>query len=86
MNTFINYLINSILCVWFHSLSFLDRRISMANMPSTHSEDWQPLISYRNSLLHGESDQPGPVAVNKKVYVRKGKKTQAGDDDGDDVM
>lgn len=64
----------------------MDRRISMANMPSTHSEDWQPLINYRNSLLHGESDQPGPVPVNKKVYVRKGKKTPAGDDDGEDLI
>lgn len=71
----------------FFSLNFLDRRISMANMPSTHSEDWQPLINYRNSLLHGESDQVGPVPVgNKKVYARKGKKNQAGDDDGDDAM
>lgn len=71
---------------FFCSLSFLDRRISMANMPSTHSEDWQPLINYRNSLLHGESDQVGPVPVNKKVYARKGKKNQAGDDDGDEPM
>lgn len=58
----------------------------MANMPSTHSEDWQPLINYRNSLLHGESDLVGPVPVNKKVYVRKGKKNQAGDDDGEDII
>jgi cohesin complex subunit SA-1/2 len=58
----------------------------MANMPSTHSEDWQPLMNYRNSLLHGESDQVGPVPVSKKVYTRKGKKNQAGDDDGDDPM
>jgi cohesin complex subunit SA-1/2 len=61
----------------------------MANMPSTHSEDWQPLMNYRNSLLHGESDQVGqPVPVSKKVYTRKGKKggNQGGDDDGDDPM
>jgi cohesin complex subunit SA-1/2 len=67
-------------------LNFLDRRISMNNMPSTHSEDWQPLLNYRNSLLHGESDQVGPVPVNKKVYARKGKKNQGVDDDGDEVM
>lgn len=67
-------------------MSFLDRRISMANMPSTHSEDWQPLINYRNSLLHGESDQVGPApGPNKKVYVRKGKKNQGGDDE-DEVL
>lgn len=67
-------------------MSFLDRRISMQNMPSTHTEDWQPLINYRNSLLHGESDQVGPVPVNKKVYVRKGKKNQGDVDDEEMVM
>jgi len=66
-------------------LTFLDRRISMAGMPSSHSEDWQPLINYRNSLLHGETDQAqAPMPVAKKVYVRKGKKNQ-GDDDADDA-
>lgn len=58
----------------------------MANMPSNHSEDWQPLINYRNSLLHGESDIVAAPAVNKKVYVRKGKKNQGGDDEVDEVM
>jgi cohesin complex subunit SA-1/2 len=55
-------------------------------MPSSHSEDWQPLLNYRNSLLHGESDQAAtPVVVNKKVYGRKGKKKEPGDgDEGDD--
>lgn len=66
-------------------MSFLDRRISIENMPSTHSEDWQPLINYRNSLLHGETDQV-PIPVNKKVYARKGKKNQGVDDDGDEVI
>lgn len=67
-----------------HSVTFLDRHISMAAMPSNQSEDWQPLINYRNSLLHGETDQAvGPMPVTKKVYVRKGKKNQA-DDEGDD--
>lgn len=57
-------------------------------MPSSHSEDWQPLINYRNSLLHGESDlTAAPVIVSKKVYGRKGKKNQSvgGDDDMDDA-
>lgn len=50
------------------------------------SDDWQPLVNYRNSLLHGEADQAAPVVV-KKVYGRKGKKNQGGgvDDDGDDA-
>jgi cohesin complex subunit SA-1/2 len=50
-------------------------------MPSAHSEDWQPLINYRNSLLHGESDQVNPIPVAKKVYARKIKKNQDDDDD-----
>lgn len=60
----------------------------MTSMPSSHSEDWQPLINYRNSLLHGESDlTAAPVIVSKKVYGRKGKKNQSvgGDDDMDDA-
>lgn len=66
-------------------LNFLDRRIAMTNMPSSNSDDWQPLLNYRNSLLHGESDQAAtPVVVNKKVYTRKGKKSQAGEEEGDD--
>lgn len=48
-------------------LSFLDRRISPA-MPSSRAEEWQPLALYRNSLLHGETDQ-APVA--KRAYARK---------------
>jgi cohesin complex subunit SA-1/2 len=57
----------------------------MSNMPSSHSEDWQPLLNYRNSLLHGETDQTAPVVTtNKKVYSRKSKKNQAGEDEADD--
>jgi cohesin complex subunit SA-1/2 len=58
----------------------------MSNMPSSHSDDWQPLLNYRNSLLHGETDVATPATpVTKKVYGRKGKKTQGGDEDADDV-
>lgn len=65
------------------SLNFLDRRISISSMPSSHGEDWQPLVNYRNSLLHGETDQAavGPMPVNKKVYTRKGGKKNPGADD-----
>ena len=48
-------------------LIFLDRRTSPA-MPSSRAEEWQPLVLYRNSLLHGETDQ-APVA--KRAYARK---------------
>lgn len=51
-------------------LTFLDRRIT-AGMPSSRGEDWQPLLLYRNSLLHGESDvQP---TTSKRAYGRKRK-------------
>jgi hypothetical protein len=54
----------------FGSLTFLDRRIA-AGMPSSRGEDWQPLLMYRNSLVHGETDQP-PV-TSKRAYSRKKK-------------
>ena len=57
------------------SLTFLDRRIA-AGMPSSRGEDWQPLLMYRNSLVHGETDQP-PV-TSKRAYSRK-KKEYAGE-------
>lgn len=51
-------------------LNYLDRRISMG-MPSSRGEDWQPLLLYRNSLVHGETDQP-PI-TSKRAYSRKRK-------------
>ncbi|KAF6204642.1 hypothetical protein GE061_018802 [Apolygus lucorum] len=51
-------------------LTFLDRRISMG-MPSSRGEDWQPLLLYRNSLVHGETDQP--IVTSKRAYSRKKK-------------
>lgn len=52
------------------SLAYLDRRIA-AGMPSSRGEDWQPLLMYRNSLVHGESDQP--PQTSKRAYTRKRK-------------
>ncbi|KAL3283155.1 hypothetical protein HHI36_006308 [Cryptolaemus montrouzieri] len=51
-------------------LSFLDRRIH-TGMPSSRGEDWQPLLLYRNSLLHGESD--ALPTTSKRAYGRKRK-------------
>ncbi|OAD58654.1 Cohesin subunit SA-1 [Eufriesea mexicana] len=51
-------------------LNFLDRRLQ-AGMPSSRGEDWQPLLLYRNSLLHGETDQV-PV-TSKRAYTRRKK-------------
>lgn len=47
-------------------------------MPSSRSEDWQPLLTYRNSLMHGETDQV-PITA-KKAYTRR-RKDPAGNDD-----
>lgn len=62
-------------------LNFLNRRIS-AGMPSSRGEDWQPLLAYRNSLVHGESDQP--LVTSKRAYGRKKKDADDGDDGGED--
>lgn len=45
-------------------------------MPSSRGEDWQPLLLYRNSLLHGETDQV-PV-TSKRAYTRRKKDHLAG--------
>ncbi|XP_052860606.1 cohesin subunit SA-1 [Anopheles cruzii] len=51
-------------------LTFLERRLK-AGIPSSRSEDWQPLVTYRVSLLHGETDQiPVP---SKRAYTRRKK-------------
>lgn len=47
-------------------------------MPSSRSEDWQPLLTYRNSLMHGETD-PIPV-TSKRAYTRK-RKDHGGNED-----
>lgn len=57
-----------------YRLNFLDKRLQ-AGMPSSRGEDWQPLLLYRNSLLHGETDQV-PV-TSKRAYTRR-KKDLAG--------
>lgn len=49
-------------------MAFLDKIIP-PGMPSSRAEEWQPLAMYRNSLLHGETDQ-APVAT-KRAYTRK---------------
>lgn len=54
-------------------LSFLEQRIP-AGMCNTRADDWQPLVSYRTSLLHGETDQlPQPA---KRAYTRKRKEVE----------
>ncbi|XP_021930431.1 cohesin subunit SA-2 isoform X2 [Zootermopsis nevadensis] len=63
-------------------LTFLDRRIA-AGMPSSRGEDWQPLLMYRNSLVHGETDQP-PV-TSKRAYSRKKKEYAEEEEQGEEA-
>ena len=49
-------------------LQFLDRILTMG-MPSSRGEEWQPLLLYRNSLVHGETDLPPQTA--RRAYGRR---------------
>ncbi|KAG7164936.1 cohesin subunit SA-3-like [Homarus americanus] len=62
-------------------LAYLDRRIA-AGMPSSRGEDWQPLLMYRNSLVHGEGDQP--PQTSKRAYTRKRKHVDDDDDEDEE--
>jgi len=53
------------------SLNYLDKHITSA-VPSSRSEDWQPWVIYRNSLMHGDAE-PGPV-TSRRAYTRRNKK------------
>lgn len=59
-------------------LNFLDRRIS-PGIPSSRVEDWQPLLNYRNSLMHGETDQV-PV-TSKRAYTKRRREQDTNEDD-----
>ena len=48
----------------------------------SQAEDWQPLLVYRNSLVHGEGEVP--VVPSKRPYARKRKAYGSDDDDDDD--
>lgn len=49
----------------------MDKHITSA-VPSSRSEDWQPWVIYRNSLMHGDAE-PGPV-TSRRAYTRRNKK------------
>lgn len=65
-----------------NSLSFLDRRIS-SGIPSSRGEDWQPLLNYRNSLMHGETDQV-PVTSKRAYTKRRREQEQEANEDDDE--
>ena len=46
-------------------MGYLDKRITTA-MPSSQGEDWQPLMLYRNSLMHG-------MGIIMRFYLNKTK-------------
>ncbi|CAB0035744.1 unnamed protein product [Trichogramma brassicae] len=62
-------------------LNFLDKHLQ-AGMPSSRGEDWQPLLLYRNSLLHGDTDTV-PV-TSKRAYTRRRKDQAAEEEEADD--
>ncbi|XP_023012703.1 stromal antigen [Leptinotarsa decemlineata] len=64
-------------------MGFLDKRIG-TGMPSSRGEDWQPLLLYRNSLLHGETDQL--PTTSKRAYGRKRPKSPDSDQDQNDDL
>merc|ERR1719290_880223 len=63
-------------------LTYLDTKIEGA-VPSSQAEEWQPLLVYRNSLVHGEGEVP--VVPSKRPYARKRKYGSDDDDDDDDA-
>ncbi|ODM98305.1 Cohesin subunit SA-1 [Orchesella cincta] len=64
-------------------LQYLDSRVGSA-VPSSQGAQWQPLYTYRNSLMHGESDKDNQPQFSKRAYTRK-RQVQDGDVDQDDV-
>merc|ERR1719509_89962 len=62
-------------------LAYLDKRIA-GGMPNSRGEDWQPLLMYRNSLVHGEGETP--TVTSKRAYTRKRKGRYGSDSDDDD--
>ena len=46
------------------------------------AEEWQPLLTYRNSLVHGEGEVP--IVTSKRPYTRKRKYGGSDDDEDDD--
>lgn len=57
-------------------LSYLDKRIPGGGIPKNHRpEDWQSLITYRNSLNQGEHEVH-PITLKQAAQRRYGKRRQ----------
>lgn len=64
-------LVFSLYLIYFFSLNYLDKQIKSAD-PSSLTEDWQPWVLYRSSLMHGDVE-PGPL-TSWCLYKHKNKK------------
>ena len=68
-------------------LNYLDKRIA-GGVPNSRGEDWAPLHMYRNSLVHGEADGAGGVALPgagaKRQYNKRQRRRSAEEDEDED--
>ena len=57
----------------FCSLAYLDRYVKNA-LPGIHNDEWQPLSSYRSSLMqHNEFDLPPNRAPGRHYSKKRGR-------------
>lgn len=63
-------------------MMFLDKRMT-TGLASSRGEDWQPLLLYRNSLLHGETDTL--PTTSKRAYGRKRKEMESDHEQEDNL-
>ena len=59
----------------FDSLNYLDKYLA-GGLPANRSDEWQPLLTYRNSLVQGE-EQINPITLKQASAKRYGKRTKA---------
>ncbi|XP_076435529.1 cohesin subunit SA-2-like [Babylonia areolata] len=56
-------------------LNYLDKHLT-GGLPANRSEEWQPLLTYRNSLVQGE-EQVNPITLKQASAKRYGKRSRA---------
>ena len=59
----------------FDSLNYLDKYLA-GGLPANRGDEWQPLLTYRNSLVQGE-EQINPITLKQASAKRYGKRTKA---------
>lgn len=66
--------------IFLFSLGYLDKCVQMA-LPGIHNDEWQPLMSYRSSLMqHNEFDLPLNKAPGRQYRGRKRGRENEGND------